>query len=90
MNILKQFTNNQDYFIKTIDNIRIIIYNIIRNQKITTIYKKVGKYIMKGKKNMNTKQLNSYLEALKIIAQNATDKTDIIKAIEQLQTKLNE
>lgn len=45
---------------------------------------------MKGKKNMNTKQLNSYLEALKIIAQNVTDKTDIIKAIEQLQTKLNE
>lgn len=39
---------------------------------------------------MNTKQLNSYLEALKIISQNAKDTTDIIKAIEQLQSKLNE
>ena len=45
---------------------------------------------MRGKKPMNTKQLNSYLEALKIIAQNAADKAEIIKAIEQLQTKLNE
>lgn len=45
---------------------------------------------MKGKKLMNTKQLNSYLEAIKIIAQNAAEIIEIIKAIEQLQTKLNE
>lgn len=45
---------------------------------------------MKGFEKVNTKQLSSYLEALKIIAENATDKNEIIKAIEQLQSKLNE
>ena len=45
---------------------------------------------MKGNNRLNTKQLNSYLEALKIIVENATDKAEILKAIEQLQSKLNE
>lgn len=45
---------------------------------------------MRGQKPMNTKQLNSYLEALKIIAQNAADIAEIVKAIEKLQCKLNE
>jgi hypothetical protein len=39
---------------------------------------------------MSNKQLNSYLEAIKIIAQTTTDNTQIIKAIEQLQQKLKE
>lgn len=39
---------------------------------------------------MNTKQLNSYLEALKIIVEKATDTGEILKALEQLQEKLIE
>ncbi len=39
---------------------------------------------------MSNKQLNSYLEAIKIIVKNSADKENIIKAIEQLQKKLKE
>ncbi len=45
---------------------------------------------MKGLKQMSNKQLNSYLEAIKLIAQTAKDTAEIIRAIEQLQSKLNE
>lgn len=39
---------------------------------------------------MSNKQLLSYLEALKIIVISSLDKENIIKAIEQLQSKLKE
>ena len=45
---------------------------------------------MKKVNAMSNKQLNSYLEAIKIIAQTTTDNKQIIKAIEQLQQKLKE
>lgn len=44
---------------------------------------------MKGKKQMTNKQLESYLEAIKLIAQNASSLESVINAIEQLQNKLN-
>ena len=40
--------------------------------------------------NMTTKQLSSYLEALKIIVEKAKDKSEILKAIEQIQERLKE
>jgi hypothetical protein len=43
---------------------------------------------MKGQHTMSNKQLNSFLESLKIIVENATDKESILKAIEQPQSKL--
>ncbi len=43
---------------------------------------------MKGKSTMSNKQLNSFLESLKIIIQNAADKESVLNAIEQLQNKL--
>lgn len=45
---------------------------------------------MKGAKHMTNKQLNSYLESIKIIAQNATSPEQIVEAIELLQEKLTE
>jgi len=45
---------------------------------------------MRGKKTMSNKQLLSFLEALKIIVNNASDRKKIKKAIEQLQDKLKE
>lgn len=45
---------------------------------------------MKRVEVMTNKQLASYLESLKIIVQNSTDKNEIIKAIEQIQEKLKE
>jgi len=39
---------------------------------------------------MSNKQLLSFLEALKIIVNNSSDRENIIKAIEQLQDKLQE
>jgi len=45
---------------------------------------------MRGKKTMSNKQLLSFLEALKIIVNNSSDRENIIKAIEQLQDKLQE
>jgi hypothetical protein len=39
---------------------------------------------------MTNKQLNSFLEALKIIIQSSSDRENILKYIEQIQTKLNE
>ena len=39
---------------------------------------------------MTNKQLNSYLESIKIIAENTKDNQEIIKAIEKLQEKLKE
>ena len=75
---------------KTLDNYTKACIIQIDTRKRVSIYERVGKYIMRGKKPMNTKQLNSYLEAIKIIAQNAAEIVEIIKAIEQLQDKLNE
>lgn len=45
---------------------------------------------MKGKKQMTNKQLESYLEAIKLIAQNASSVETVINAIEQLQNKLKQ
>lgn len=45
---------------------------------------------MKGKKQMTNKQLESYLEAIKLIAQNASSLETVINAIEQLQNKLKQ
>lgn len=45
---------------------------------------------MKGKKQMTNKQLDSYLEAIKLIAQNASSLETVINAIEQLQNKLKQ
>lgn len=45
---------------------------------------------MKGKKQMTNKQLESYLEAIKLIAQNASSLEIVIDAIEQLQNKLKQ
>lgn len=45
---------------------------------------------MENKNRMNTKQLLSYLESIKIIATNAKTTVEIIAAIEQLQKKLQE
>lgn len=45
---------------------------------------------MKGKKPMTNKQLDSYLEAVKLIAQNASSLETVINAIEQLQNKLKQ
>jgi hypothetical protein len=39
---------------------------------------------------LNTKQLLSYLEALKIIVERTEDRNEILNAIEQLQQKLQE
>ena len=68
------------------------IYNI-NCKEVNTLYKlikKVGKNNMRGKQIMSNKQLNSYLEAIKIIVKNSADKENTIKAIEQLQKKLKE
>lgn len=45
---------------------------------------------MKRKITMTNKQLNSFLEALKIIIQSSSDRENILKYVEQIQTKLNE
>ena len=45
---------------------------------------------MKGKKSMTNKQLDSYLEAIKLIAQNASNLETVVNAIEQLQNKLKQ
>jgi hypothetical protein len=45
---------------------------------------------MKGKKQMTNKQLDSYLEAIKLIAQNASSLETVINAIEQLQNRLKQ
>lgn len=45
---------------------------------------------MKGKKSMTNKQLDSYLEAIKLIAQNASSLETVVNAIEQLQNKLKQ
>ena len=39
---------------------------------------------------MTNKQLNSYLESIKLIVESTEDKQQIIKAIEKLQEKLKE
>ena len=44
----------------------------------------------KGCYLMTNKELASYLEAVKIIVENATTKAEILKAIEKLQCKLKE
>ena len=43
-----------------------------------------------GREAMTNKELASYLEALKIIVQSASSTTEIIEAIEKLQSKLKE
>lgn len=37
---------------------------------------------------MTNKELSSYLEAIRIIVEISNDKSDIVKALEQLQSKL--
>jgi hypothetical protein len=42
----------------------------------------------RGQKAMTNKELSSYLEAIRIIVEISNDKSDIVKALEQLQSKL--
>lgn len=45
---------------------------------------------MRGKKQMTNKQLDSYLEAIKLIAINSSSLDNVVNAIEQLQNKLKQ
>ena len=44
----------------------------------------------KGCCKLTNKELSSYLEAIKIIVENATTKAEILLAIEKMQCKLKE
>ena len=41
-------------------------------------------------KNMTNKQMDGFLEALKIIAEKADSKEEVIEAIERIQNKMKE
>lgn len=45
---------------------------------------------MKGQYTMTNKQLNAFIEALKIIVDNSSDRENIVEYLDRIQDKLNE